>query len=63
MVCDKKDECKYTGNYEVELTIGDKVIPMVPYVESVTENVVYGLVKSLDGFSEEADIKITLKRK
>lgn len=61
MVCEKK-ECKYAGKYEVELTIGDKVIPMVPYVESVIENVVYGLVKTLDGFSEDADIKISLKK-
>lgn len=62
MVCESKD-CKYDGNYEVELIIGDKTIPMVPYVESVIENVVYGLVKSLDGFADNVDIKLNLKRK
>lgn len=54
---------KYRGNYDIEILVNEEELPMVPFVSEIAENVLVGLLKSLDGFSPEADIKITLSPK
>ena len=62
----RKDNCeedKYTGMYHVDLRFSGETVPMVPFVKEVVENVICGLVKSLDGFDPDAEISIVLKPK
>jgi hypothetical protein len=54
---------KYSGNYDVEILVGDDELPMVPFVGEIVENVIVGLLKSLDGFDPSSEIKITLSPK
>jgi hypothetical protein len=54
---------KYKGNYDVEILVGGEELPMVPFVGEIAENVLVGLLKSLDGFDPTAEIRITLSPK
>ncbi len=45
----------------VELSIGGKDIPMVPFVRDMLKNVMTGAVKALDGYEEGKEIIIKIK--
>ncbi len=60
---DNLGEDKYHSMYDVDLRFSGETVPMVPFVKEVVENVICGLVKSLDGFDPDAEISIVLKPK
>lgn len=45
----------------VQLTVGGREIPMVPFVQEVLRRTVTGLISTLEGYREHAEIKITIR--
>ncbi len=58
---DKVYEDCVVNQSSLELTIGDKVIPMVPFVQRILRNSILGVVSELDGYMEGKTIEIRLK--
>lgn len=54
-----REDCKIL-NRNVNLYINDKKIEMVPFVEKILKNAVFGVVKELEGFKEGKSIKIEI---
>ena len=48
--------------YQTEVFFNEEPVPMVPFVKEILCNVILGLVKTLYGFREDADIRIILKK-
>lgn len=46
-------------NTGLNLRIGGKPVPMVPFVQNILRNAVLGVVKELDGYTDGADVEIT----
>ncbi|MGB7606517.1 MAG: molybdopterin-guanine dinucleotide biosynthesis protein B [Lutisporaceae bacterium] len=54
-----RSECKIS-NGNIKLYIDEKEISMVPFVQALLRNAVLGVVKELDGYRDNASIKVTL---
>ncbi len=54
-----RSDCKIS-NGDIKLYIGEKEISMVPFVQALLRNAVLGVVKELDGYKDNAAIKVTL---
>lgn len=54
-----RSDCKIS-NGNIKLYIGEREISMVPFVQALLRNAVLGVVKELDGYRDNASIKITL---
>ena len=55
-----KKESKET---DIELLINGEVVPMNPFVKSIFESTLNGMVSCLKGVSEVKDLRLTLRRK
>lgn len=53
----KREDCPI-GSGTVKLSIGGRDVPMVPFVEKILKNAVLGVVRELDGYRQDADIRI-----
>ena len=58
----KREDCVLKKG-DVKLYIGDKDIPMVPFVEEMLGNIVIGTVKALKGYREGDEIIVRIKQK
>ncbi len=56
-----KEECALFSG-DVELTVGGKNITMVPFVQRILKNSVDAVLKELDGYFENADVQIRIKK-
>lgn len=54
-----RSDCKIS-NGNIKLYIDEKEINMVPFVQALLRNAVLGVVKELDGYRDNASIKVTL---
>lgn len=57
----KRSDC-ILDNQEVSLKINGKEIKMVPFVQKILQNSVEAVAKELEGYSENGDIEICIKR-
>lgn len=56
-----RDDCTI-GKEEVELLIGDDSLKMVPFVKSILKNTVDAVAKELDGYKEDTDIEVRIRK-
>ncbi|WP_105616609.1 molybdopterin-guanine dinucleotide biosynthesis protein B [Vallitalea okinawensis] len=56
-------QCKIKDDNTIRLTVGNKELDLVPFVQNILRNAVMGIVSELDGFCEGSDIHIELKGK
>lgn len=49
------------ANHITEVFFDGEAIPMVPFVQDIICNVILGLVKTLHGFTDNAEIKIVIR--
>ena len=54
---------KEAGEKDLVLKFDGEDVPMVPFVEGIIKETVLGLVKTLKGYEEGADITIEIKDK
>jgi molybdopterin-guanine dinucleotide biosynthesis protein B len=54
-----RDDCIIDSS-KIKLTIDDKEIPMVPFVQKILQNTVEAVVKELDGYKSNSKIKIEI---
>lgn len=57
----QREDC-VVGRTGTKLLVNGKEITMVPFVERILKNAVLGVLKELDGYSENGDIEICIKR-
>jgi molybdopterin-guanine dinucleotide biosynthesis protein B len=57
----KRNDC-ILNNQKVGLKINGKEIAMVPFVQKILKNSIRAIVKELDGFNENGDIEICIKK-
>lgn len=55
----KREDC-VLDQAQVRLSVNDQVVPMVPFVQNILRNALLGVVKELDGFQEDAKIKVEI---
>ena len=55
----KREDC-VISNSNIKLYINDKEIDMVPFVQKILFNSVNGVIKELEGYNKEANIKIVI---
>lgn len=48
-------------NQDVSVTVNGKELTMVPFVQKLVRNAVVGVISELDGYKENADIKVEFK--
>ncbi len=49
-------------DHSIEVSFDGKEIPMVPFVKEIICNVILGIVKTMRGFTEDAEIRIVIKK-
>jgi hypothetical protein len=49
------------ANHTTEVFFDGEAVPMVPFVQDIICNVILGLVKTLHGFADNAEIKIVIR--
>jgi len=54
------EDCPVRTELEVQLHIGDEKIDMVPFVQKLLKNAVIGVVSELDGYKDNAPIKVRI---
>lgn len=57
----KREDCVLSRS-EIQLKIGGEDVTMVPFVQKILQNTVEALVKELDGYREDGDIQICIKK-
>lgn len=55
----KRSDCMLSGG-KIELIIDDREIHLVPFVQKILCNAVEGVVKELEGYRENSEIKVTI---
>ncbi len=56
----KRTDCVAESDRKISIRIGDKDISMVPFVQDIIYDAIYGMVKNLKGFSQN-EIQIVMK--
>lgn len=54
-------QCKIKDGNTIRLTVGDRELDLVPFVQNILRNAVMGVVSELDGFCEGQPIHIEVK--
>ncbi|HXG42155.1 MAG TPA: hypothetical protein VNL95_05450 [Dehalococcoidia bacterium] len=50
------------NDYEVELTVDGRQLPLAPFVRQIIASTVFGLVGALKGGENAREVKLTLRR-
>lgn len=58
----KREDCVMDNKEKIEVTINDKKITMVPFVQNMIYDVIIGMLQNLKGF-EKGDIRIEINNK
>lgn len=58
----KREDCVLVGEQQVEVKIGGKSLTMVPFVQDIVRGAVEGVLRELDGYEEEQDIEIIIRK-
>ncbi len=56
----KRSDCVAESSRKISILIGDRELSMVPFVQDIIYDAIYGMMKNLKGFSDD-EIRIELK--